>query len=112
MRSQLSQREIAAELHLSFNTIKTHTRNIYRKLGVAERTRGDRPGARAEPHLNARRATAYLKLQRASGGLFAVECRLIGEERRRLLAPIGVAPCQIRLVDISGGVRPGEPEIR
>ena len=38
LRSQLSQREIAAELHLSFNTIKTHTRNIYRKLGVAERT--------------------------------------------------------------------------
>jgi LuxR family maltose regulon positive regulatory protein len=38
LRSELSQREIAAELHLSFNTIKTHTRNIYRKLGVAERT--------------------------------------------------------------------------
>jgi LuxR family maltose regulon positive regulatory protein len=37
LRSQLSQREIAAELHLSFNTIKTHTRNIYRKLDVAER---------------------------------------------------------------------------
>jgi LuxR family maltose regulon positive regulatory protein len=37
LRSQLSQREIAAELHLSFNTIKTHTRNIYRKLGVCER---------------------------------------------------------------------------
>jgi LuxR family maltose regulon positive regulatory protein len=37
LRSELSQREIAGELHLSFNTIKTHTRNIYRKLGVAER---------------------------------------------------------------------------
>ena len=37
LRSDLSQREIAGELHLSFNTIKTHTRNIYRKLGVAER---------------------------------------------------------------------------
>ncbi|MGN6171040.1 MAG: LuxR C-terminal-related transcriptional regulator [Solirubrobacteraceae bacterium] len=37
LRSELSQREIASELHLSFNTIKTHTRNIYRKLGVAER---------------------------------------------------------------------------
>ena len=37
LRSELTQREIAAELHLSFNTIKTHTRNIYRKLGVAER---------------------------------------------------------------------------
>jgi LuxR family maltose regulon positive regulatory protein len=38
LRSELSQREIADELHLSFNTIKTHTRSIYRKLGVAERT--------------------------------------------------------------------------
>ena len=38
LRSELSQRKIAGELHLSFNTIKTHTRNIYRKLGVAERT--------------------------------------------------------------------------
>ena len=38
LRSELSQREIAGELHLSFNTIKTHTRNIYRKLGVAERS--------------------------------------------------------------------------
>jgi LuxR family maltose regulon positive regulatory protein len=38
LRSELSQREIAAELHLSFNTIKTHTRNIYRKLGVTART--------------------------------------------------------------------------
>jgi LuxR family maltose regulon positive regulatory protein len=37
LRSELSQREIARELHLSFNTIKTHTRSIYRKLGVAER---------------------------------------------------------------------------
>jgi LuxR family maltose regulon positive regulatory protein len=37
LASGLSQREIAGELHLSFNTIKTHARNIYRKLGVAER---------------------------------------------------------------------------
>jgi LuxR family maltose regulon positive regulatory protein len=37
LRSELSQREIASELQLSFNTIKTHTRNIYRKLGVAAR---------------------------------------------------------------------------
>ena len=37
LRSELSQREIARELQLSFNTIKTHTRNIYRKLGVAAR---------------------------------------------------------------------------
>jgi LuxR family maltose regulon positive regulatory protein len=37
LRGELSQREIADELQLSFNTIKTHTRNIYRKLGVAAR---------------------------------------------------------------------------
>ena len=35
--SALSQREIGAELFLSINTVKTHTRSIYRKLGVAAR---------------------------------------------------------------------------
>jgi LuxR family maltose regulon positive regulatory protein len=33
----LSLREIGRELHLSQNTIKTHTRAIYRKLGVSTR---------------------------------------------------------------------------
>ena len=47
LRSELSQREIAAELHLSFNTVKTHARNIYRKLGVAERAEAV---ARAREH--------------------------------------------------------------
>lgn len=32
--SQLSQREIASELYVSLNTVKTHCRAIYRKLGV------------------------------------------------------------------------------
>lgn len=32
--SQLSQREIAGELYVSLNTVKTHCRAIYRKLGV------------------------------------------------------------------------------
>ena len=37
LASGLSQREIAAEQFVSFNTVKTHTRNLYRKLGVATR---------------------------------------------------------------------------
>ena len=35
--SSLTAREIAGELYLSLNTIKTHTRSIYRKLGVRTR---------------------------------------------------------------------------
>ncbi len=34
----LSNREIAEELYLSINTIKTHTKNIYSKLNVSNRT--------------------------------------------------------------------------
>jgi len=33
----LSQREIGTELYLSLNTIKSYTKNLYRKLGVASR---------------------------------------------------------------------------
>jgi ATP/maltotriose-dependent transcriptional regulator MalT len=36
--SGLSQREIAAELYVSFNTVRTHTRVIFRKLGVTSRS--------------------------------------------------------------------------
>ena len=35
--SKLSQREIAVELYVSLNTVKTHTSAIYRKLGVSDR---------------------------------------------------------------------------
>lgn len=35
--SQMSQREIANELYVSLNTVKTHCRAIYRKLGAGER---------------------------------------------------------------------------
>ncbi len=38
LASKLSQREIAGELYVSFNTVKTHTRAIFRKLGVASRS--------------------------------------------------------------------------
>jgi LuxR family maltose regulon positive regulatory protein len=34
----LTNREIASRLYLALNTVKTHTRNIYGKLGVHSRT--------------------------------------------------------------------------
>jgi LuxR family maltose regulon positive regulatory protein len=38
LASDLSAREIGARLHLSLNTVKTHTRELYRKLGVHSRS--------------------------------------------------------------------------
>jgi LuxR family transcriptional regulator, maltose regulon positive regulatory protein len=37
LNSKLSLREIASELYVSYDTVKTHTRHIYRKLGVSTR---------------------------------------------------------------------------
>jgi LuxR family maltose regulon positive regulatory protein len=37
LASELSQREIGSELYVSLNTVKTHTRNIFRKLSVSTR---------------------------------------------------------------------------
>ena len=37
LASELSEREIAAELYLSFNTVHSHVKSIYRKLGVSSR---------------------------------------------------------------------------
>jgi LuxR family maltose regulon positive regulatory protein len=37
LASDLSQREIGSELYLSMNTIKTHTRHLYAKLGAGSR---------------------------------------------------------------------------
>jgi LuxR family transcriptional regulator, maltose regulon positive regulatory protein len=36
--TNLSAREIAGELHLSVNTVKTHQRHLYQKLGARSRT--------------------------------------------------------------------------
>lgn len=33
----LSEREIAHELYLSFNTVHSHVKSVYRKLGVSSR---------------------------------------------------------------------------
>jgi LuxR family maltose regulon positive regulatory protein len=38
LRSEFSVPEIAAHLYVSYNTAKTHTRSIYRKLGVSSRS--------------------------------------------------------------------------
>jgi LuxR family maltose regulon positive regulatory protein len=38
----MSKAEIASELFVSVNTVKTHTKNIYRKLGVGTRTQAVR----------------------------------------------------------------------
>ena len=37
LASELTQREIGAELYVSLNTIKSHTRSIFRKLGASSR---------------------------------------------------------------------------
>jgi LuxR family maltose regulon positive regulatory protein len=47
LRGTLSLREIGHELHLSPNTVKTHTRVIYRKLGASTRRQAVERGRRA-----------------------------------------------------------------
>ncbi len=37
LRSDLSGPDIARELHVSLNTLRTHTKSIYAKLGVNNR---------------------------------------------------------------------------
>ena len=37
LKSDLNQREIGEALFVSFNTVKTHVKSIYRKLDVATR---------------------------------------------------------------------------
>ncbi len=38
MSGDLSQREMGNHLFISFNTVKTHSKHIYRKLGVSTRS--------------------------------------------------------------------------
>jgi LuxR family maltose regulon positive regulatory protein len=38
LQTSLSNREVALELHMSVNTLKTHLKSIYRKLGVGSRS--------------------------------------------------------------------------
>lgn len=51
LRSGRSNAEIAATLHVGFETVRTHTSNIYRKLGVSSR-RELRSGEIALAHLH------------------------------------------------------------
>ena len=37
LATDLTQREIGTQLYLSVNTVKTHTRSLYRKLGASSR---------------------------------------------------------------------------
>ena len=38
LTGRLSERDIGRELYLSHNTVHSHTRSIYRKLGVSSRS--------------------------------------------------------------------------
>jgi LuxR family transcriptional regulator, maltose regulon positive regulatory protein len=60
LASTLSATEIAAELYLSVNTVRTHMRHIYEKLGVRRRTdaieRASELGLLAAPSMRRRRS--------------------------------------------------------
>ena len=49
LRSDLSGPEIARELHVSLNTIRTHTKSIYTKLGATNRREAIRRAAEHRP---------------------------------------------------------------
>jgi LuxR family maltose regulon positive regulatory protein len=46
LQGPMSLQQIAGELYLSFNTVKTHTRAVYRKLGAHTRSDAVRAGRR------------------------------------------------------------------
>ncbi len=56
LATTLSQREIAQELYVSVNTVRTHIQGVYRKLGAASRRRGRRRRPRPRPPARRRRA--------------------------------------------------------
>jgi len=45
---RLSNREMAAQIYISVNTLKTHLRSIYRKLGVPHRSEAVRRAKAAQ----------------------------------------------------------------
>ena len=51
LATDLSQREIGSELYVSFNTVKTHTRTLFRKLSVTSRAEAVDARTRAGAHL-------------------------------------------------------------
>ena len=96
LTGHLSERDIGRELYLSHNTIHSHTRSIYRKLGVSSRSEALAPCARARPHLG------RLRLRRRSAARARTgSARLLDRDERR-----GSPPC--RGADAGGGqlVRP------
>lgn len=58
LQQRRSNAQIAADLHISIETVRTHARHIYRKLGVSSRVELLAPGAPvdADPEPNARSA--------------------------------------------------------
>jgi DNA-binding CsgD family transcriptional regulator len=51
LATRLSRREIGQCLYVSLNTVKTHQRALYRKLGVGDRNTAVKPGTGARPAL-------------------------------------------------------------
>ena len=56
--AHLSQREIAATMYVSLNTVKSHTAAVYRKLGAASRSQAVRTARLARPPVTRPRVKA------------------------------------------------------